>query len=376
MERVCLSRQADYELEALVSVVDSHFRRLGIYEKLRPGMNVVIKPNLVLRSKPEEAVITHPNVTAAVGLCVQKAGATVLLAESGGGPYFPSSAAASFKACSYEEMAQKHGFSLYTQCKSRRVFLKNGVRCKSLEIVEPFLSCDFFINVAKLKTHGMMGLSGASKNLFGAVPGLQKPELHCRFPQRAEFAEMLNDLADFLRPGLSVIDGVMAMEGNGPTGGTPRFVGALISGENSWAADVVGAELLGLPASRLPMLANAISRGFCPDSSDKIQVLGDSIEQLRVKDFQRAGVSDTDFITRLPKPLRPLAERLTASYPKINEKECVGCGKCEESCPQHTIAIVNNKAKVEYKNCIRCFCCHEMCPRHVIDIRRLGFLRH
>ena len=120
-----------------------------------------------------------------------------------------------------ERCVESCGFSLYTACKSRAVTLPRAQRCRELSVVEPFLDRDYLIDLAKLKTHGMVGFSGAVKNLFGAVPGLQKPELHCRFPEREPFSEMLVDLCDFLRPDLCFLDGVWAMEGNGPTGGPP-----------------------------------------------------------------------------------------------------------------------------------------------------------
>ena len=161
-------------------------------------------------------------------------------------------------------MAESCGFSLYTACKSRTVTLPHAQRCRELSVVEPFLDRDYLIDLAKLKTHGMVGFSGAVKNLFGAVPGLQKPELHCRFPEREPFSEMLVDLCDFLRPDLCFLDGIWAMEGNGPTGGQPRQMGVLGASKSPYALDVCGTSLIGLKPESVLMLREAHERGLGP----------------------------------------------------------------------------------------------------------------
>lgn len=373
--RAFLARCESYEPDLLFELVDRVFQEFSVYDKLSPGMTAVLKPNLVLRSRPEEAAITHPNLTAAVGRCVQKAGAKVLIAESPGGPYTPAVMRAHFKSCGYTDMAQAYGFSLYTDCRYQTVFLPDALQCRELSIIEPLIKPEFLIDLPKLKTHSMVGFSGAVKNLFGAVPGLQKPELHCRFPGREEFSQMLTDLCAFLQPDLSIIDGIWAMEGNGPTGGERRDVGALLASDNPFAADVCAASLVGMAPEEILMLRYGNERGLGPISLEEIDLAGGELSALAVPDFKRAKASSTDFIDKLPRFLRPAAKRLATPYPKIDRSSCVGCGKCAESCPQHTITLKNGKAEIHYQSCIRCFCCHEMCPKHVIDVKRLGLFR-
>ncbi len=375
MERVFLSRCSSYKMEELEPVIHRIFESFSLYDKIRPGMTVVLKPNLVLRSRPEDAAITHPAFTAAVGKCVRRAGGKVLIAESPGGPYSAALMKAHFKGCGYTEMAESLGFSLYTDCKSREVSLPGAVQCRRLSVIEPFLDREFLIDLAKLKTHSMVGFSGAVKNLFGAVPGLQKPELHCRFPEKESFSQMLVDLCGFLNPDFSFLDGIWAMEGNGPTGGTRRDLGVVVAGENPFAADVCAASLVGIDPKSILMLRYGAERGLGPRDETGLELLGAPLAGLSVPDFQKARASSTDFIDRLPRFLRPAAKKLATPYPRIEGKGCVGCGKCAESCPQHTIAIRKGKAVIDYKKCIRCFCCHEMCPRHTIGVRRLGLLR-
>ena len=372
--RVWLAQCPDYG-QSLEEKIEKAFDALQVWDKIRPGMRVVLKPNLVMSSKPEQAIITHPAFTAAVGKCVQKAGGRVVIAESPGGPYTPAAMKAMFRATGYRDMAEACGFTLYTDCKSREVTLPQAKRCRELSVVEPFLDRDYLINLPKLKTHSMVGFSGAVKNLFGTVPGLQKPELHCRFPEREPFSEMLCDLCHFLGPDLSLMDGIWAMEGNGPTGGQRRDLHVIAGSESPWALDVAAASLVGLEPEKITMLREGHERGYGPLDLSELELVGDPMETLLAPDFLKAEASSTDFIDRLPKFLRPAAKKLATPYPRIDKKRCVGCGKCAESCPQHTISLRDGKAVIRYQNCIRCFCCHEMCPKHVVQIKRLGLLR-
>ena len=372
--RVWLAQCPDYG-QSLEEKIEKAFDALQVWDKIRPGMRVVLKPNLVMSSKPEQAIITHPAFTAAVGKCVQKAGGRVVIAESPGGPYTPAAMKAMFRATGYRDMAEACGFTLYTDCKSREVTLPQAKRCRELSVVEPFLDLDYLIDLPKLKTHSMVGFSGAVKNLFGTVPGLQKPELHCRFPEREPFSEMLCDLCHFLGPDLSLMDGIWAMEGNGPTGGQRRDLHVIAGSESPWALDVAAASLVGLEPEKITMLREGHERGYGPLDLSELELVGDPMETLLAPDFLKAEASSTDFIDRLPKFLRPAAKKLATPYPRIDKKRCVGCGKCAESCPQHTISLRDGKAVIRYQNCIRCFCCHEMCPKHVVQIKRLGLLR-
>ena len=374
MSKVCLRRQNTYDIDQLIEAVDAMFSALGFYEKIVPGIEVILKPNLILRSAPEEAMITHPALVAAVAVCIQKRGGRVLVAESGGGVYSPAVMKSVFRGCGYTAMAEKYGFSLYTECKSRPVELPDGIRCNMLDMVQPFIHprTALVVDIAKLKTHGMMGYSGAVKNLFGVVPGLMKPELHCRYPEKETFAEMIVDLCEYVRPDFSIIDGIEAMQGDEPTAGEKRFVGALIGSDSPYDADLAATAIVNIDPMEMAIQKNAHDRGLCGAHVSEVEVIGDEISSVFVKDFKRARSSDVDFVKHIPKFLQPLAKKITTPYPKIQKKNCIGCGKCAESCPQHTITIRDKKAEIDYGKCIRCFCCHEMCPLHVIDIKRFS----
>ena len=316
------------------------------------------------------------------GLCerrllelLERGAGHVTVAESPGGPYTPPLLRAIYEAGGYTELAQTYGFSLNFDCSYGSLEAPQGQRCTRFDVIQPVLEADLLVDIAKLKTHGMMGLSAAVKNLFGCVPGLMKPELHCRFPEREAFGEMVADLCCALKPALCVVDGIVGMEGNGPTGGKPRLVGALAASRDPFALDMVCASLIHQNPVHVPYLRAGMKRGVCPESLDELSLWGVPVQSLAVSDFIQPESCSVNFLDWLPKFLRPLAEKVATPVPKIQTNHCVGCGKCAESCPQHTIRIAGGHAVIDYRKCIRCYCCHEMCPKHVIDIKRFRLFR-
>jgi uncharacterized protein (DUF362 family)/Pyruvate/2-oxoacid:ferredoxin oxidoreductase delta subunit len=361
-----------YAAAEVQSSVNQIFESLSLDKLIQPNMQVVIKPNLVMKSKPEAAIITHPQIVRAVGEWVRDLGANVTIAESSGGPYLATALKSIYNTCGYTAMAAESGLTLNYDCGYGTIESPDGLRCKSFSIIDPIRSADLIIDIAKLKSHCLTVMSGAVKNMFGTVPGLMKPEFHCRFPDKRDFGMMLVDLCQTVRPHIVLVDAIDAMEGNGPSGGQPRHVGALIGGTNPYNVDLVGARLMHMKPEEIYMMSSAIERGLCPSDVEGLTILGEPLSHFVVEDFLQPESKSNDFIDRVPKILRPLADKIATPRPKIRTKDCVGCGKCAESCPQHTIAIRNKKAVISYGSCIKCFCCHEMCPAKAIDIQRLG----
>lgn len=369
--RVILREIHEYDLELLTQAVEEAMEAFGATERIKPGMTVALKPNLVMKADPESGVITHPTLVAAVGLAVKKLGAEAVIAESSGGLHTPAAMNSIFSACGYREMAERFGLTLYTQCRHRQVEQPLAELCRSFSIIEPFLEADFIIDLPKFKSHCMTRFSGAVKNLFGVVPGLMKPELHCRFPEERDFVRMLVDLCETVRPHLSIMDGIDGMEGDGPTGGTKRHLGVFAASDSPYALDLVCSRIANMNPNEILFLKNAMDRGLCPESLEQVKLDGE-LERLIQRDFKQPRTKDVDFIARLPKFLRPAAKRVATPRPAIRKKDCVGCGKCAESCPRHTIRVEGKKAVIDYSGCIRCFCCHEMCPMRAVDVRRFS----
>ena len=246
----------------------------------------------------------------------------------------------------------------------------HGGAIPSFNIVTPIAQADLLINIAKLKTHAMTLLSAGIKNLFGCVPGLQKPELHYRHPDIEDFSNMLVTLARTVAPALTLIDAIDAMEGDGPTGGTVRHLGLTLAARDLFTQDWFACSLIGIDPERVVMLRRAKALGLI---DERVEIVGDQPVYAEPP-FKQPRATGVDFTGHLPEPLgRPLRAvlgGLLKPYPKLDASKCVGCGKCAESCPPKIIVIANRKAHFTRKGCISCFCCQEMCPARAIGVRR------
>ena len=368
MSRVSVQRTPDYSPAVLAGAVGEHFTVLEVEKDLRPGMRVLLKPNLLAARRPDLAVTTHPALIQAVIHWLRERGVEeILLADSPGGLYGPGTLKGVYAACGMDTL---EGVERNLSFDSFRREFPRGKVCRSFELISPVARADYIINLPKLKTHGMTTVSAGIKNLFGLVPGLGKPALHCRFPGGEEFAGMLLDLAELAAPQVTLVDGVVAMEGNGPGGGTPRSLGYTFASRDLFTQDwfLCGA-VMGIPPRQVPMLRQALERGLLEEEPE---LLGDPLEE--IPPFVLPESRSADFADRLPRPLRPAARALMDTilrpWPRVLRERCVGCGRCAESCPQGIIAIREGKAVIDNRRCISCFCCQEMCPVQAIAVRR------
>ena len=375
MPNVYLKHTDSYDHATLYPAVKEVMVWLGMPQCIDAGTTILLKPNMLSRSNPEKAVTTHPAVLEVVIELLKEMGAAaenITIADSSGGPQNSAIIAANYKGCGFADVAERQGVNLYTHLESKTV-KTDGVMVKEFEILAPVVDSDIIINLPKFKTHVMTGMSGAVKNLFGTVPGLKKAEFHMRFPDKEKFADMIVDLCETVKADYTIVDGIMAMEGDGPAGGTPRQLNMLLAGENPYYIDAVICGIMGFDLTKPPIMASAIKRGLMPAQLADETVAGDKHLFKRIEDFALPKSYSIDFSDRVPRAIRwatPTVEKLLAPKPKINKSACIGCGKCRDICPQHTITVDGGKATINMKNCIRCFCCHEMCPVKAIDVKR------
>ena len=380
-------RVGGYEGDALETAVESIFAALPAAERIGPDTKVLLKPNLLAKHTPDKAVTTHPAVLAAVIHAVRRRGAkSIVVADSAGGPATPALMRGIYRASGLEEVCNAENVPLWTGTESGTRRAPEGGLVSEFNLIQPVLDADFIIDLPKLKTHMMTGVTAAVKNLFGCVPGLQKAEFHMRFPQKEHFGSMLIDLLGTVRPDMAILDGVMALEGDGPAGGDPRFVGLVLGGEDLLQMDLAVCGLVGLDPARVPYLEAARLRGLCPARFDPALWQGDfpyePIEGFVLPRSYQGGRESTDFAEGYPAILRPLlqmGERAIAPRPVIEPDKCIGCGKCAQICPQQVIELKaagqGRKAHIHPRHCIRCFCCHEVCPVKAIDVRRFALFR-
>lgn len=378
MSLVSITHTAGYAPEQILSDVRTHLGRFRLTERIPADSRVLIKPNLLMKRRPEEFTTTHPTLVEAVIICLKEAGIkNITVADSPGGLYSAQLLKGIYDTCGISEVCRRQQVALNFSTDSREIHRPENHLVKSFPIIQPACDADFIIDIAKLKTHAMTGLSGTVKNLFGCIPGLTKPEYHWRFPEKELFGEMLVDLCETLRPGFALVDGVQAMEGNGPSGGELRELGMIAASDSLYDLDFFLCHVIGIDPMEICMVKSSVERGLCCGDLDKIELAG---EMPRVRPFVIPQDKGIDFIGHVPKalrkPVKGIVNRFFTSRPAIRKKDCIGCGKCAESCPAKTIAIQNRKAVISYQRCIHCFCCHEMCPVKAIDIKRMTLFDH
>lgn len=380
MATVSVYSTPDYSHETLKAAVEGHFASLGLEQDLHTQSKVLIKPNLITNRRPGDAVTTNPALLCAVIEQLQSMGvADITVADSPGGPFTHAQLSRVYAATGMEEVAQRYGVKLGYDTAFTVVENPSGELCRSFEIIPAVTQADVIINMPKLKSHGMTMMSAAVKNLFGCVPGLLKPELHFRYPEKPHFGTMLVDLSLLVRPAFTIMDAVEGMEGDGPTGGEKRYMGLTFASRDLYDLDLLLCQFLGFSPQEVPTVADSLRRGLCSADASDITLTGQPEAFVPLSDFKRPRSSSLDFSHHVPaflqKPVQWFGERFLRPRPVIVTKKCIGCGRCAESCPPHTIAMQDKKAVIDYSNCIKCYCCHEMCPAKAIDIKRPGLLR-
>lgn len=373
MSQISITKNPTYDLDQVTQSVRLHFARFGLDKKLGPQTKVLLKPNLLMKRRPEEFTTTHPALVEGAILVLKEYGVQeITLADSPGGLYTPSALKGIYSTCGMEEVCSRQGVRLNFDTGFQQVHREEGRLVKTFPLINPVCQADFILDLCKLKTHAMTGLSGGVKNLFGTIPGLTKPEFHWRFPEKEQFCSMLIDLCETVKPDFVLVDAVESMEGNGPSGGQKRTPGLILASDQPYDLDFCLCHLIGLDPARVKTVEESVRRGLCCGDLSQIQVLGEPLQP--IPDYKLPRDARTDFTSHVPpvlaKPIKKLTQVFLTSHPAVRQKDCIGCGKCAESCPAKTITIENRKAQINLKNCIHCFCCHEMCPVKAIDIRR------
>lgn len=282
-----------------------------------------------------------------------------------------SSPQSAVRASGLEHVAADSGVKIADFNKGLDVNNPNGILLKQFNIAKGVLSSDGVINLPKFKTHGLMRLTGAVKNLFGCLPGVQKAGFHARLPDEFRFGEMLVDLAELISPRLHIMDGVIGMAGNGPRNGQLRKVGLILISTNPHALDYCMARVMNLDPMLVPTLKAAHEYGLF--TTESVEVLGESLEAIIIDDYDvnRSNQSTTGSQAFYMK----LLKRWVTSRPVILPENCTHCGRCVAVCPVSPKAISftqgrNQPPQYDYKNCIRCCCCQEMCPEEAIVIHK------
>ncbi len=363
LSKVIIQECNEYDVDKIQTGLKQSLKQLGGLESfVKPGDNILLKINILTIKKVEQAATTHPAFIEAVAREFLDFGCNVYVADSPGGPFVKAMLKRVYKAAGITELENKVNVTLNYDTSKKVVFVEEAVRYKKMEICNYLDNMDHIISMSKMKTHGYMRLTGAVKNMFGVIPGITKAELHARFPELLDFADMLIDICDYIKPTLSFMDGIIAMEGEGPGSGTPKKMNTVLVSKNPHHLDYVAATLMKIEPTSIPTIHQGIERGYIKSDFSDIEFVGE-YKQLIPKTYQQA--KSNGFMSSTTGLLNFLKR-----YPRIINKNCIGCSVCADICPKETIEIVDQKAVIDYSNCISCFCCHEFCPVKAIDTKR------
>jgi uncharacterized protein (DUF362 family)/Pyruvate/2-oxoacid:ferredoxin oxidoreductase delta subunit len=378
MEQVALIECPSYDVDLLEQKLREGFRLLGgepfLHRLIPAGSSVLLKPNLLSVESPGSPVVTHHAVFEAVVRIVRDYSEKLSFGDS---PGFGDSRRAAEKA-GLLEVAGRYGVKFEDFKESLHIKCEDALLCKSWEIARAPYEADVLISLPKLKTHGMAFMTGAIKNQFGCVPGLQKPAWHTRMSDPHHFSRMLLDLNTVVGTSFAVLDGITAMDGNGPKNGSPFQLQALIMGQSLSAVDSVAARLIGYSNPLdVPALKEVHENRWGAVLPQEIEVLGESIDRLKAASFKlvRSSPGSADRFFTL---LAPLLRGAMVPDPVLRQDKCIGCRRCFDVCPEKpkVISMVDQGGKsiprwnLDY--CIRCFCCQELCPEGAIELRYRG----
>ncbi|MGB8450806.1 MAG: DUF362 domain-containing protein [Anaerocolumna sp.] len=374
MENIALLKCTGYDVDQIEQKLREGFELLGGDSFLRSlipeNSKVLLKPNLLSVIDKGSPVITHYAFFEAVIRIVKEYSSNIAFGDSPGSEDTKKAAEKS----GLMEVANRYGVRFADFNDAVHVELNKPLMYKYWNVARAAYEADIVITLPKLKTHAMMFYTGAVKNQFGCIPGFQKAEWHTKQPDAFNFSKMLLDLNSVVKTNFAILDGIVAMEGNGPRNGNPKKMDTIIMGKSLTAVDSVAVRLIGYDnVLSLPFLKVANETNWGTVLPEEIEMLGETLENMKCRDFKLS--RSAKVVNFLTPTLNKFVTSLTAPKPVLIEEKCIGCKKCDEVCPEKpkVISFINHNGKTipkwNYNNCIRCFCCQELCPRGAIDIK-------
>lgn len=369
MSKCAIFKANKYADETLYAAVKKHFDAHCVADDIPPGARVLIKPNLVTDKEAAFSVTTNPHFVYAVIRCLKDIGVeNITVADCPGGSLLLFSQMTDiYRRTGYGFLDEY--VTLNTDFESRDIFGQRDFVNSKFNIINAVADADYIINIPKLKTHNLTCITAGVKNLFGCIPGLQKPAFHAKYPAKEDFSNMLVELAATVKPDFTIVDAIDIMEGNGPTNGKKRHLGVTFSSKDVFTLDKFITEMLDIPIEKVSTLSAAEKKGFV----GKAEGVGDTDFKPKTPIMLPGSVNAETAGGKITAKVQVLVSKvndaLFMSYPQMNEK-CVLCKKCVVTCPAKALSVQGKKIILKKNECIGCLCCDEVCPNAAVDIKK------
>lgn len=373
VSKVIIKECKDYGLDNLNLKINEAMEKLGGWNSIvKPGDRVLLKVNLIGPKPSESAAVTHSEFVRALVKILKEKECSVWIGDSSGGAIAGiAPTARSFKVAGYEKVAKEEG-AIIKNFDSEGVIEihpESNIEDK-MYIAKPVFDADVVINLPKLKTHSAGIYTGAVKNVFGCIPGLRKAKYHKEAPNPKDFGEIIADIHQGAKFHLHIMDGIIAMEGEGPTAGDVYQGNKILISKDPLALDSVAINMLGMNIEDVPILRAAQNRKIGESKLENIIVEGDYDTIPKLENY------------KLPKRFKSTKARnynalvkvidFFKTRPVVNKKKCKNCNVCVDSCPVE--AINKDTKEINYQICIECMCCHELCMHKAVDLKKENFL--
>jgi Uncharacterized conserved protein len=373
MSKVIIEECKSYDVDRIIEKVNDGVGRIGGWSKfIKPGDKVLLKVNLIGPKPSESAAVTHCEFVRAITKILKDHGCIVWIGDSSGGAIAGiAPTVQGLNVAGYERVAKEEGAVIKNFDREGVVGVKpeSGLE-EEMYIAKPMLDADVVINLPKLKTHSAAIYTGAVKNVFGCIPGLRKARYHKMAPNPADFGDIIVDIHRASKIALHIMDGITAMQGEGPTAGDVYQANKILISTDPLALDTVGANMISLSVDEVPVLSAAARRKLGESSLSNITVDGDYKSIPKLEGFKlpkRFGSKGKQNYNAVVKVIDFFKTR-----PSINDKKCRKCNLCVDSCPVG--AIDRNTKKIDYNLCIECLCCHELCMHKAVELKKDNFI--
>ena len=354
----------NYNIAELVPAIRKSLDLIGGFNpKIKPGSKVFVKINHLSPPSPaERGIVTHPVFVEAVLMLLKETGAEITVGDD-----IEEGETDGFKISGFREICERQGVKLINLREAGFVEKScNGKILKNLYVSKIVLEADVIVNLPKLKTHSLTTFTGSIKNMYGIIPAGLRRRFHGEYLRIEEFSQMLVDIYSLVTPQMTIMDGIMAMEGEGPGSGKMRNLGLILACRDAVALDAIAGGIIGLKPGEVLTTRFAGERNLGVSELRNIGVVGEQFDSLVVNDFKLPAAISRRAVNSAPRGLVKYVIAQIAPRPRVKKNNCTACTKCVQACPTGAATMVGKTAAINNKICIRCMCCHEVCRFNAI----------